>query len=146
MILLLAFSSLFNPGTFLEKLLEKKACPTCSLQEASEESHLMVFISFSVPVESWKDLSLQLEKTEGRFLLRGLPGNSFEELTKKIFEMRAAGVNAPIDIDPDRFEKYGIDAVPAIVLENGETFDRIVGNIRLDAALRLFAESLEGSS
>jgi type-F conjugative transfer system pilin assembly protein TrbC len=131
---------------FLQNLLEKKEapCATCisgpSAQEQPQGKNLMVFMSFSVPLGSWKDLSDQLEKTEGIFIVRGIPDDSFERLAEKIVELRAAEVFASIEIDPESFEKYGIQSVPAFVLKEGEHSDQISGNLRLDAALREIAE------
>lgn len=130
---------------FLQDLFEKKEtpCPTCSLTEIQEHktgNNLLVFMSFSVPIETWKDLSSQLEKTEGSFVINGMPGDSFEELLFKLAELRLEEIEAPVDINPDLFEKYKIDAVPAFVLEDGTNRDRIVGNIRLDAAMKACVE------
>ncbi len=131
-------------SAFLESLIDRKPCPTCFSGPPSQERHegnsLMVFMSFCAPLETWKDLSAQLEMTDGIFLVRGLPGDSFERLAEKIVELRMEGVSAPIDIDPERFEKYGIESVPAFVLEEGGQSDRIHGNLRLDAALREILE------
>lgn len=132
---------------FLQDLVNKKneSCSTClsnftQIQEHQETKPLLVFMSFSVPLESWKDLSAQLEQTEGVFLLKGLPHDSFEELAVKLAEFRLAGVQAPIDIDPESFETYRIDAVPAIVLRDANQFDQLFGNTRLDAALQMIAD------
>lgn len=134
---------------FLKNLYERweSPCPTCHpgppIQQRQSGRNLMVFISFSVPLESWKDLSAQLEKTDGVFVLKGIPDNSFEKLSEKLVELKAAGVNAPIDIDPEKFETHGIVEVPAFVLEEGPRTDKIFGNIRLDTALREIAEKGE---
>lgn len=126
------FAALFN--------LQNPHCPTCHKTPSVEADlevgkRLLVFMSFSAPVETWKDLSSQLEKTDGVFVVRGVPENSFEAFAKKVVELRQAGVGAPIDIDPEAFETYAIDRVPAIVLEEGTRNDKVVGNVRLDAAL-----------
>ena len=97
-------------------------------------------MSFSVPIESWKDLSSQLEQTGGSFVLRGLPENSVKSFLKQISSLREAGVHAPILIDPEAFEKYAIKAVPTIVLINGEECDKMTGNIPVKTVLRSFAE------
>jgi conjugal transfer pilus assembly protein TrbC len=131
-------------GAFLESLCDMNRCPNCFSGPPSQERHeghnLMIFMTFSAPLETWKDLSAQLEMTDGIFLVRGLPGDSFERLVEKIVELRMEGVNAPIDIDPEKFEKYGIESVPAFILEEGGQSDRIHGNLRLDAALREIRE------
>jgi type-F conjugative transfer system pilin assembly protein TrbC len=145
-ILSCALAVSLQQGAFFEDLAraQKKPCPTCLSSLPTEErqcgKNLMVFMSFSVPMETWKDLSDQLEMTDGIFIIRGIPGESFERLAEKIVLLRAAEVNAPIDIDPESFEKYGIESVPAFVLEDSKKSDRIVGNLRLDAALREIVE------
>ncbi len=142
---LAAFFAVSHPDAYLQEL--QKPCAGCSAQAAiptrEDGKTLRIFMSFSVPLESWKDLSGQLEMTDGFFVLKGFPDNSFEEGTLKIMELRTKGVNAPIDIDPAAFEEFEIDSVPAIVLEDGKKTDTIQGNLRLDAALREIAEKGE---
>ena len=117
------------------------ACLTCrSENPVQEESSLKVFMSFSVPIESWKDISTQLEETDGVFVLRGVPNNSFEEFAVKLMNLREAGVRAPIDLDPEAFETYAIDSVPAFVFKG----NKITGNLRCDAALREIREKGDG--
>lgn len=91
-------------------------------------------------MESWKDFSREMEKTGGVFVLRGIPSGSFEAFAMKVMELRQAGVSAPIDIDPDRFEEFEVVAVPTFVLR-GMKNDRTAGNLRLSASLELMAES-----
>jgi conjugal transfer pilus assembly protein TrbC len=101
----------------------------------------MVFISFSVPIESWKDWSQTLEKNGGVFILRGLPGNSFRLFAKKVIALRKAGVRAPIRIDPEAYEKYAIEAVPTIVVSTDAGYNKIVGNASPDWVLAMFGSS-----
>jgi conjugal transfer pilus assembly protein TrbC len=115
----------------------KKCLPLTSVQPAY---NLMVFMSFSVPLESWKDWSYALERRGGVFVLRGLPENSFQTLAQKVKELRDAGINAPIYIDPDACERYRIEMVPSIVFAEGEKFHKIVGNIRMEKAFDLLAD------
>lgn len=102
---------------------------------------LFIFISFSVPIESWKDLSCEMEKADGVFVLNGIPNSSFSEFADKVKEIRSKGIDAPIQIDPQSFEKYGIEHVPAFILDDGKGFDKIYGNIPLSKALQLIAET-----
>ncbi len=121
-----------------------KKCVAPPIGAHSSSYNLMTFMSFSVPLESWKEWSKSLEKIGGVFVLRGLPGNSFQIFAQKIKELRNAGINAPIYVDPEAYHKYGIQAVPTTVLLDGEKYDKITGNIHLEAALRAFKE--KGSS
>jgi conjugal transfer pilus assembly protein TraW len=123
-----------------EEAEERKCSTKAWVQPLSDEPGIFIFISFSVPVESWKDLSEELDKAGGVFVLKGIPNHSFLEFAAKVEELRNNGVNAPIQIDPLSFEKYGIEHVPAIVLDDGRTFDKIYGNVRLNAALDLIAQ------
>ena len=111
-----------------------------TIDETVSIQNLYVFISFSVPVESWKDLSTELESTNGCFVLKGVPENSFQLFSEKVMELRASGIAAPIQINPELFGKYGIEAVPAIVLDGEASYDKVIGNIRLRKALEIFSE------
>jgi conjugal transfer pilus assembly protein TrbC len=101
---------------------------------------LLLFTSFSLPLESWKEHSHALEKTGGFFVVRGLPQNSFTHFAQKIIELRQAGVYAEILLDPESFEKFDIEMVPTLVLTNGPKYDKVSGNLKLPIALSLFAQ------
>ncbi len=113
------------------------------LSPGSPAYSLSVFISFSVPKESWKELSFALEKLHGRFVLQGLPQNSFPELALKILELRNFGILAPIAIDPLAYEVQGVTAVPTLLLESSGKVDIVSGNIPVRTALKIIAD--EGS-
>ena len=98
------------------------------------------FISFSIPESSLKEMSMHLEKIGGQFVLRGMPNNSFEDFLKKVMELREKGILAPITIDPDRFEEYGIEAVPTFVLVKDKGFKKVVGNVSIPYAIEKMEE------
>ena len=104
---------------------------------------IFLFTSLSLPLESWKEYSYFLEKTGGSFVLRGLPKTepSFTALMKKIMELRKAGIQAGIVLDPESFEKYEITAIPTLVVDNDKQYDKISGNIKPMTSLRYFAEN-----
>jgi len=110
-------------------------------QKALKSSKIRIFISFSVPIDTWLDYSTHLEQLNGEFVIRGLPENSFQILSQKMMEFRKHGINAPVQIDPEAFELYRISVVPTISLEEETHRDQISGNIRLDAALQKFLEN-----
>lgn len=136
-------------STFLRSLYEGKDsqkspkcknCPSPSISSLEGGSSLLVFISFSVPLESWKDWSKEIEDRGGVFVLRGLPFNSFVSFAQKVKEMRNSGVTAPITIDPEAYQKYDIMVVPSLVLRRGEDYDKVTGNIRMMDIERLFKD------
>jgi len=110
------------------------------LEAPSLSESLSIFISFSVPEESLKELSYGLEKTGGVFVIRGLPHNSFREFFEKTKSLKEKGILAPILIDPEAFENFNIERVPTFALKNGESFEKYEGNIPLSDSLRLFSE------
>ena len=96
---------------------------------------LYVFISFSVPQETWLSLSKELEERGGAFVLRGLPENSFNEFAQRLSELTEKGLNAEVILDPTLYQKYEVTHVPTFVVVDGDDFDKISGNISLQYAL-----------
>lgn len=128
-----------------------KKCQQSSVSSAAAALDLsyplMMFVSFSVPLSTWKEASPDLEKLGGAFLIRGLPGSSFEELRNRILELRKEGIKAPILLDPQSFITYSIKTVPTLILkgdtsshEDNPLYDQVSGNIPISEALRLIAE------
>lgn len=130
----------------IDVLQEQKKCPCSSevMEIASEKNsspyQLFLFTSFSVPVQSWLEHSSFLERAGGSFVLRGLPENSFSTLSRKILDLKRAGVKANIILHPDAFEKYAIKAVPALVVDNGKHHDVACGNHHISDLLTLFSD------
>lgn len=130
---------------------QKKPSKKCSFHTPSDAQipdiaphhSLVVFISFSAPLETWKEHSYYLEQIKGAFVLRGLPQNSFEQLKSKILELRKAGVQAEIVVDPEAFDRYEIQHVPSILLHHERKYDKVSGNIPVLSALTLFSEKGE---
>lgn len=120
-------------------------CLNCSFDDwtALFDYQALVFMSFSVPDQVWIDLSKELEQVGGVFVLRGLPNQSFQTLASRILHLKEKGVKAPIQLDPKCFLAYQIDQVPSIVVAEGETFDKVSGNVSLSFALQKMAENGE---
>lgn len=116
------------------------ATPSSEFTDPTSKDKLLLFTSFSVPLESWKEHSHYLQKLNGAFVLRGLPNDSFEELQVKILELRKAGIQAEILLDPVAFEEHNIDSVPSLVLQQKNQSDKISGNLPIPYALTLFSE------
>lgn len=145
---------------------QDKHCPTAealaqhgkeiahkSLELKVEEARypkLLVFVSFSMPLQTLKTLGSQVNAVGGKLVLRGLVGGTlgssargqdFKETAKKLQELQEE-----ILIDPTLFEAYGISVVPTFVLRTENTgkvednsYDRLSGNVSLEYALEQFA-------
>lgn len=97
---------------------------------ASSGVKLLVFVSRSVPADSIKELWNQAQRVGAKLLFRGLVGGSFKETQNYIQEL---GIVA--DIDPVKFDEFGISQVPAFILSQGGKHDKMVGNVSLSAFL-----------
>jgi len=126
----------------------QKACRStvANLEQNSAEDRypsLLVFVSFSMPMEALKALGQQTNKTGGKIVFRGLVGGSFPKTSEK---MRELGVDALVD--PTLFEGFGIKAVPAFVMldrpmqdvDEKPAYDQMTGHVSLHHALETFVK------
>ncbi len=97
------------------------------------KKEILVFVSFSMPELSLKELSREAGKHNAKLILRGLYRESFKKTAEKILEIDKKGLS--LEIDPKLFKKYGIKQVPTFVLIEGEKeISRLSGNVRLEYA------------
>lgn len=114
-----------------------KKCQTNSLPTTPEaDIPVYVMISFSVPGETWVGLSTEMEKIGAVFVLRGLPNNSFKELSQRVQHLNQLGVKAPIQINPNLFTTHNIERVPTFLIVEKERSDKVTGNISLSYAVK----------
>jgi conjugal transfer pilus assembly protein TrbC len=119
---------------------EGKGCKDCGSevrnirpQEADEENGLLVFVSFSMPDASLKQLSDQSEKYGAILIMRGIHEGSFSKMKDKILSVDKGGLK--FCIDPALFQKYDIRAAPVFVLvKDGKEINRLSGNVDLEFA------------
>lgn len=114
----------------------------------------VVFVSFSMPTLSLKQIIQDAARYQIPVVIRGLYENSFRKTIEKIFELVKEDNKGGILINPMWFKKYDIKAVPAVVVSSGEGsdanereisfkkngFDVVYGNIPLKRALTIIAE------
>lgn len=108
-------------------------------KRTEEEPTLRVFISFSVPDETWLHLSQDIADVNGVFVLQGLPNNSFRDFAKRLVTLRERGLSVQVDIDPKVFKRYEITRVPAFVIAEDGRFDKVTGNVSIGFAIDLMA-------
>ena len=99
---------------------------------------LRIFVSFSMPENLLISLDQQARKIGAKLAIRGLKNNSFKETFSYIKSMSAKGL--VIDIDPKSFEEFEITQVPAFVINQGDKFDKLVGNVSITYVLKEFSE------
>ncbi|KJV70033.1 type-F conjugative transfer system pilin assembly family protein [Orientia tsutsugamushi str. TA716] len=72
-----------------------------------------IFVSFSMGDEALKSYFAESQKAGAQLIMRGLINNSFIQTKNKTMEL---GIS--FDIDPSLFEKYKVDVVPVIVIDD----------------------------
>lgn len=103
----------------------------------------LYFVSFSIPQTGLKRLILDADRFGIPATLRGMVNNDMRQTANAVLQLVNEEQRGGVQIDPQAFRRYGINAVPALVVTCGETYDRIAGNLALQQALTKVAESGE---
>lgn len=111
-------------------------------KDSSLYPKLLVFVSFSMPLEVIKVLGSQTHQLGGKLVLRGLVKGNFKETLEKLKELQEEVI-----IDPPLFETFNVKNVPTFVLRQERSmssletgaYDRLQGNVTLHYALEQFA-------
>ncbi len=123
------------------------------LSERSHGPEVIVFMSLSAPPASWRQWSREAARIGAPVVVRGLGPEGFQATVKRIapYLDRRGGAA----IDPRLFRLFGIKVIPAVVVAPGGVppcrspgcagdpappYDRIAGNIGLEAALESVAD------
>ena len=117
-------SSPANKGSYNGK------CPSFHPTTESDPT-LQVCMSFSVPIQVWKDLNDDLIRNQGVFVVKGLPNNSFQAFAGKVLEFRKYGITAPIRIDPKLFERLKVNQVPLFVVNQNDETHTVSGTVAI---------------
>jgi len=117
----------------------------------SDSPDLLVFVSFSMPIESLKRLARQVEQAGAAIVLRGLVADAKGKPSFHATGVAVGGLGLErdqgFDVNPMVFKRFGIRQVPAFVLRLapdcqtcGDDFIpkhlKISGDVSLDYALR----------
>ena len=108
----------------------KSPCKSCLKTPVFEgqSDDIQIFMSFSVPDEVW--LSLDSDKEGVIFVIRGLPNESFADLSQKLFKLREKGLKGPVQINPNAFDEYQVSSVPTFLYKEYT----LSGSVSLDYA------------
>jgi len=116
-----------------------------------------VAVSLSMPPEALRALARDAHRAGARVVIRGLVDGSFKATlikVREVFDDRSAG---GVAIDPQAFKAFAVTAVPTVIASSAEVqpcgalgcapaapaFDKVSGNISLEAALKLLADDGE---
>lgn len=90
---------------------------------AKRADGLMVFASFTMPRVTLKKLIADVNRAGGAVVMRGFKGGSIKSTALAINELGESSGN--VQINPNAFIKYRINAVPAVVLVKPESAEQV---------------------
>ncbi len=108
---------------------------------ASNAPEAHYFVSFSMPDEVLAPLIEQATAYGIPAHLRGMVNGDMRQTANAVLRLVKDRQQGGVSINPMAFTRYGITAVPALVVTCSEGSDRIAGNLALDAALTKIAEA-----
>lgn len=97
--------------------------------------NIQVFLSFSVPNHLMEETLKESSQLNIPVYFNGLYRDSMPETARKIMALSRDIPNLNVQIDPTLFERFGIQQVPALVVDNGQDFDVIYGNLSIKEGL-----------
>lgn len=108
---------------------------------ATNEPEAHYLVSFSMPDEVLAPLIEQATAYGIPAHLRGMVNGDMRQTANAVLRLVKDRQQGGVSINPMAFTRYGITAVPALVVTCSEGSDRIAGNLALDAALTKIAEA-----
>lgn len=145
----------------LDAMVADAGAISAAREEASGPVGILVFVSFSMPEESLRQLVLDAHKAQVPVLLQGFVGGSLKETAARMRALLGADTGQDllggVVIDPRAFRIFRVTDVPAFIATSAPLpdcdgldcsappppHDRIAGNMSLGAALSGLAS--EGS-
>ena len=94
-----------------------------------------VFVSFSMPLKLMSETLNESARLKIPAFINGLIDNSMPKTIKEIQLLSSGIPNLNLQIDPTAFERFKINQVPALVVEEGACFDVLYGNLNLKECL-----------
>lgn len=106
------------------------------INSVTHATAVSVFVSFSMPQTLLEETLQDSARLKIPAYLNGLYHDSMRDTAFKVMELSRRIPNLTLQIDPTAFERFGIQQVPALVVERGKSFDVIYGNLPLEEGLR----------
>lgn len=117
-------------------------------------NEVVVFVSFSMPINSLQEWSIQAQKIHAPLVIRGLVNDSFLDTQKAVKQIIGSVNKGGVVVDPRLFQQYHITQVPSVLIRHKnnstclsnqscwsqESFDVVAGDIGLESALQEIAE------
>lgn len=98
-----------------------------------------VYVSFSMPKQLLIEILKESAQLQIPAYINGLYRDSMNETALKVMELSKRIPNLNLNIDPTKFERFGIHQVPALVVDDGKAFDVIYGHLTIQEGLARMA-------
>lgn len=122
----------------VEEKLETEAISSKKELEILPENQLLVFVSFSMPLQTMKELAVDAEKYNAKLVIRGLVDNSFKKTAEKLSDFQSG-----LEINPNLFKEFNVKHVPTFIsLKDGQEQSRLSGNVSLSYAAEKLKEGI----
>lgn len=130
-----------NKNDFFNEQREKLQMAFRNQGKPKNSADVLVFVSFSIPAVALKSLIQQSTRYHATLIIQGLVENSLPKTIAKINELiKATNNKGGFQIDPNLFNEYKINRVPAIVIGDAENFDVVYGMGNIKEALEFFRD------
>ncbi len=144
------YGALPQPATTLSpsELAQKLSQQPLLTAVDTNQTDLMVFVSFSMPPASLNNIVIQSELTGARLVFRGMKGDKLSDMSKAIAAL-IGNHRVEVIIHPPAFKQFRITQVPALVIAKGgsgeqlspdgcsqpERYVKVTGDVTQDYAL-----------
>lgn len=103
---------------------------------------VLIFVSFSMPMNSLRAWEFQAQKIHAPLIIRGLVDNNVADTSVKLKQLFKSKTSTGLVIDPVWFTRFHIRAVPAVVVgATSKVADVVYGDSGLFAALQQVAQN-----
>ena len=105
----------------------------------------LVFVSFSMPPDELKQRVKDAAELNIPVVIRGMVNGDMRATANAVAGLVKESNTGGVQIDPTTFRKYNITAVPVLIVacgNQGDTVDRLQGDLTLHQALKRVAEDL----
>lgn len=100
----------------------------------------LYFVSFSIPEEGLMRTLPEAQRLGIPAVVNGLKNNDMRQTAETVFRLVREENNGGVQVDPTQFARFGITAVPSLVVVCGDKHDVIRGTLRIKAALEKVAD------
>ncbi|HAU1718466.1 TPA: type-F conjugative transfer system pilin assembly protein TrbC [Legionella pneumophila] len=111
----------------------------CCLITSSFAVQVSVLVSFSIPDTLLQETLRECSQLNIPAYINGLHHDSMSETALKVMALSKRIPNLNLNIDPTKFERFGIHQVPALVVDDGKSFDVIYGHLSIKEGLARMA-------